>query len=40
LDLWSSRRIVFVQTRSWRWILSSAVTFAAIFLWFFGYGLL
>jgi len=34
LDLWSPRMTVFVGTESSRWILSSAVTFAAAVLWF------
>jgi hypothetical protein len=34
LDLWSSRQTVLVQTWSSRWILSSAVTFAAVVVWF------
>jgi hypothetical protein len=35
LDLWSSRWTVFVETWSPRWIFNSAVTCAAIVLWFF-----
>ena len=34
LDLWNCRRTVFVETWSSRWILSSAVTFAAVVVWF------
>jgi len=34
LDLWSSFQTVFVETVSSWWILSSAVTFAAVVLWF------
>jgi hypothetical protein len=34
LDLWSSRRTVFVEAESSMWILSFAVTFSAEFLWF------
>ena len=34
LDLWSSRRTVFVETGSSRWIFSSTVTSAAVLLWF------
>ena len=33
LDLWSSRQTVFVE-RSSRWMSSSALTFAAVLLWF------
>jgi hypothetical protein len=35
LHLWSSRRTAFVETGSLRWIFSSAVTCAAVILWFF-----
>jgi hypothetical protein len=34
LDLWSSHRTVFVEKGSSRWILSSAVSLAAVVLWF------
>jgi hypothetical protein len=35
LDLWSSRQTVFMETRSSRWIFSSAVICAAVVLWIF-----
>jgi hypothetical protein len=34
LDLWSSYRTVYMETEASRWILSSALTFAAAILWF------
>jgi hypothetical protein len=35
LDLWSSRRTVFVETGSSKWVFSSDVTCAVVILWFF-----